>query len=96
MIHKNENGFRPCESFDVIKTVDGLQCGNCLVTESMTEQEKKELPYMCPLCKDERTELRQQDQTYIWVCPSCPFVGMEYYNDANLVDLDHLLNRVTA
>lgn len=56
--------------------------------------QEKELPIECPLC-EEKTELRHRNATYIWVCPACPFVGMEYYNDTNLVDLDHLLNRVT-
>lgn len=31
--------------------------------------------------------------TYIYICPECPFVGLEYYGDRNIEALTKYLNR---
>ena len=55
----------------------------------------------CPLC-DTRIRLKYKkitsknkntENTHIWSCPNCPFVGFEYYTNKNIKDLKKYLNK---
>lgn len=53
---------------------------------------------VCPLCTDilEHREKKSEDKpgqhsTHAYVCPSCPFLGVEYYFDKNLTELKDLI-----
>lgn len=65
----------------------------------MTETNKSQ-KMLCPLCDTELTWLPKpvvykpnEHVTHIYVCPECPFVGFEYLNDRNIVDVRDYLNR---
>lgn len=45
----------------------------------------------CPLCSD-NLSYKQNKDTHIWSCDSCPFVGFEFYNDKNTDELKEYLN----
>lgn len=38
-----------------------------------------------------KTYKRNEDTTHIYVCPECPFVGFEYYEERNVKDLQEFL-----
>ena len=54
----------------------------------------------CPLCAHpltwkptNPTWQRNEDVTHIYVCPECPFIGLEYYEQRNIDDLIRYLDR---
>ena len=54
----------------------------------------------CPMCDhvlswNSVPKIYKEDEpvTHIYICPECPFVGLEYYNDKNIEDLKVYLNR---
>jgi len=51
--------------------------------------EPKELP--CPMCIEAFLDYKKVKNTHIYVCPVCPFVGMEYIDNQNLLDLTEYL-----
>ncbi len=40
----------------------------------------------CPLCGSQ-AEHKQVESTHIWVCDSCPFIGMEFVQMSNAHEL---------
>jgi len=51
--------------------------------------------FNCPLCSTLRNPVTVKPTdwkgTYIWSCPECPFISLEYYNDQ---DIEHLKEKV--
>lgn len=43
---------------------------------------KRTKPLICPMCGS-TMDYKKWFATHIWVCPDCPFAGIEYYNDGN-------------
>ena len=46
---------------------------------------------VCPLC-DANCQYEQGGKTHIWICEECPFVGFEYYDIENTLNLSERLN----
>lgn len=47
----------------------------------------------CPLCLEKRVIGITQDETHIYVCTPCPFIGLEYYREDDVKALSKYLNR---
>lgn len=47
----------------------------------------------CPLCKIQIKHEIIGNETHIWICPECPFIGIEFYIENNLKDLNNYLSR---
>lgn len=45
----------------------------------------------CPLCQSEELEYDTVNGTHAYICPVCPFVGFEYYNKTDLVNLKTII-----
>lgn len=51
---------------------------------------------ICPLCNEKDIEYlflapQSENNTHIWVCPHCPFIGFEYWTDHNLKALENYI-----
>ena len=45
---------------------------------------------LCPLC-DTRLEHREHEGTHGYFCPECPFIGFEYFNDNDIINLKSMI-----
>lgn len=53
---------------------------------------------MCPMCDrkliykpSKSISTSNEEATHIYKCPECPFIGFEYYEDRNILDLSNHL-----
>ena len=66
-----------------------------LKTTAQLDKEKAQ-PMLCPMCSTALTwnPVHTADNvTHIYVCPECPFIGLEYFTDKNIEDLKTYLNK---
>lgn len=47
----------------------------------------------CTLCTCEELDKRGEGTHTIWVCPECPYIGFEYYNDESIDILKETINQ---
>ena len=50
----------------------------------------------CPLCGNKEVKYRSAKKkdgtdTHIYVCPECPYIAVEYYDDEDLLNLNNLI-----
>lgn len=51
-------------------------------------------PLVCPMCDSDEMDCKEiNNRTYIYTCPACPFIGMEYYDKWDMENLKEYLER---
>lgn len=46
----------------------------------------------CPFCQSVELEHRDYKGTHAYVCPSCAFIGFEYYEKKDISGLEMIIN----
>lgn len=64
------------------------EAGLCMTCAGVNDIRKLK----CPMCGSDM-EHKHQGDTHIYVCETCPFLGLEYFNIPNLSDLTDYINR---
>ena len=44
------------------------------------------------MCEESKLQHRTKDETHIYVCPLCSFVGFEYIDEKSIEYIEELLN----
>lgn len=64
---------------------DGVECNECGAKRDAIK---------CPLCQSYAVFYHNENDTHLWVCDVCPYIGMEYYIPDDITNLNTYTSRI--